>query len=404
MKRTDRDEFDNVQAALLYEMNKPMSLEEYCKTLDYSKADTINFDEWAKKEGFAYDDATKANWDCRYERFKKGETEMFKKKREEKKDSFLDKAQKFLKECYDKGAAIEYEESEGKWVDLPKSLPIDFSKFDEGKIRLKFNDPTYSQVRQFKEEYGNPIVTDWDFKNIPMLAFCYNKGFCRVLSTKVGKRLQWDSMNIWRYYGVKEYLPETSITELQNIFEKKKEEGLNRLVSLDEYYTYLPQPDRNIFKAWLRINKPAILSVPESIRVGELDELYNECIEDTKPMSLRDYCDRYFDDSQSDKVKAFVDWVIERKEAEAKLRKDWVNLYIKFSPEYENKKLDKDYSVVETEEQVTRNKMIDSIRKEMKGLTDKATIRTFMDVLNYVRCEFHNIDEKIEDLYARTEE
>lgn len=279
MKRTDRDEFDNVQAALLYEMNKPMSLEEYCKTLDYSKADTINFDEWAKKEGFAYDDATKANWDCRYERFKKGETEMFKKKKEEKKDSFLDKAQKFLKECYDKGAAIEYEESEGKWVDLPKGLPIDFSKFDEGKIRLKFNDPTYSQVRQFKEEYGNPIVTNWDFKNIPMLAFCYNKGFCRVLSTKVGKRLQWDSMNIWRYYKVKEYFPE-----------------------------------------------------------------------------------------------------------------------------YEDKKLDENYEAVETEEQVTRNKMMDSIRKEMKGLTDKATIRTFMDVLNYVRCEFHNIDEKIEDLYARTEE
>lgn len=404
MKRTDRDEFDNVQAALLYEINKPMSLEEYCKTLDYSKADTINFDEWVKKEGFTYDDATKANWDCRYERFKKGEAEMFKKKREEKKDSFLDKAQKFLKECYDKGAAIEYEESEGKWVDLPKGLPIDFSKFDEGKIRLKFNDPTYSQVRQFKEEYGNPIVTDWEFKNIPMLAFCYNKGFCRVLSTKVGKRLQWDSMNIWRYYGVKEYLSETSITELQNIFEKKKEEGLNRLVSLDEYYTYLPQPDRNIFKAWLRINKPAILSVPESIRVGELDELYNECIEDTKPMALRDYCDRYFDDSQSDKVKAFVDWVIERKEAEAKLRKDWVNLYIKFSPEYENKKLDEDYVAVKTEEQVTRNKMMDSIRKEMKGLSDKASIRTFMDVMNYVRWEFHNIDEKMEDLYARTEE
>lgn len=42
--------------------------------------------------------------------------------------------------------------------------------------------------------------------------------------------------------------------------------------------------------------------------------------------------------------------------------------------------------------------------KEMKDLTDQATIRTFMDIMNYVRWEFHNIDEKIEDLYARTEE
>lgn len=409
MKRTDKDEFDNVQAALLYERNKPMSLEEYCKTLDYSKADTINFEEWAKEEGFAYDDATKGNWEYRYARFKyarfkKEEEGMFKKKKEEKKDSFLDKAQKFLKECYDKGATIEYEESEGKWVDLPKGLPIDFSKFDEGKIRLKFNDPSYEQVAQFKKEYGNPIITDWDLKNIPMLAFCYNKGFCRALPTKIGKRLQWDSISIWRYYGKKEYLPETSPAELQKIFEKKRDEESNRLVCLDEYYTYLPQPDRDFFKAWLKINKPAMLAIFEPIRVGELDELYNECIEDTKPMSLRDYCERYFDDIQSDKVRAFCNWVIERKEEEAKLRRDWVNLYIKFSPEYENKKLDKDYAVDETEEHRTRNEMINSIMKEMKGLTDKATIRTFIDVMDYVRWEFHNIDEKIEDLYARTEE
>ena len=96
---------------------------------------------------------------------------MFKKK---KKDSFLDKTQKFLKECYGKGAVVEYEEAEGRWVDLPKGLPIDFSKFDEGKIRLKFNDPTYEQVEQFKKLCGNTLVTDNDLKNIPMLAFCYN--------------------------------------------------------------------------------------------------------------------------------------------------------------------------------------------------------------------------------------
>lgn len=149
MGRTDHDEFDSVQAALLYEMNKPLSLEDYCKDLGYSKAVTINFDKWAKKEGFAYDYATKANWDYRYEKFKKEKIEMFRKRKKEKKDSFLAKAQKFLKKCYDIGATIEYEEAEGKWVDLPKGLPIDFSKFDEGKIRLKF-DPTYKQVEQFK--------------------------------------------------------------------------------------------------------------------------------------------------------------------------------------------------------------------------------------------------------------
>lgn len=255
-----------------YAINKPMFLEEYCIVLGYSKAATINFDKWAKKEGFAYDCATKANWDYRYEKFKKEKIEMFRKRKEEKKDSFLAKAQKFLKECYDRGATIEYEEAEGKWVDLPEGLPIDFSKFDEGKIRLKF-EPIYEQVEQFKKEYGNPIVTDWDLKNIPMLPFCLARNFCRVLPTKVGNRLEWDSISIWRYYGKKEYLPETSTTELQ-------------------------------------------------------------------------------------------------------------------------KELDKNYVAVETEEQGTRNKMIDSIMKEMKDLTDQATIRTFMDIMNYVRWEFHNIDEK----------
>lgn len=206
---------------------------------------------------------------------------MFKKKKEP--SNFLDKSRRFLKNCYDSGAIIEYEEDEGKWVDLPKGLPIDFSKFDEGKIRLKFNDPTYEQVEQFKKLCENTLVTDEDLKNIPMLAFCCSKGFCKTLSTKIGKRLQWDSMNIWRYYKVKEYLPETPITELQ-------------------------------------------------------------------------------------------------------------------------KELNKNCAAVETEEHSTRNKMIDSIVKEMKGLTDKATIRTFMDVVDYIRWEFHNIDEKIEDLYARAEE
>lgn len=44
MKKTDKDDFNDVQAALLYTINKPMSLEEYCIVLGYSKAATINFD------------------------------------------------------------------------------------------------------------------------------------------------------------------------------------------------------------------------------------------------------------------------------------------------------------------------------------------------------------------------
>lgn len=224
MKRTGRDEFDNVQAALLYEMNKPMSLEEYCKTLDYSKADTINFEEWAKKEGFAYDDATKANWDYRYERFEKEETKMFKKK----KDSFLDKAQKFLKECYDKGAIIEYEESEGKWVDLPKGLPIDFSKLKDGTIRLKYEEPTYEQVEKFRKAFGNPIVTDTDFRNFPILTFCLFKGFCAI---KEGGLLEWNPMSIWRYYNVKEFL---SLNPLKKEFDKTDVNTFNGILNYIE--------------------------------------------------------------------------------------------------------------------------------------------------------------------------
>lgn len=197
-----------------YKEDYPISLDEYCRELEHTK-DTINFREFIEnqKGKLQYDLATRSNWDYRYKRFEEEIKKMLKKK---KKDSFLDKTQKFLKEGYDKGAVVEYEEAEGKWVDLPKGLPIDFSKFDEGKIRLKFNDPTYEQVEKFKELCGNTLVTDDALKNIPMLTFCYNKGFCKTFSTKVGKRLQWDSMNIWRYYNIKEYLPETPVADFQS--------------------------------------------------------------------------------------------------------------------------------------------------------------------------------------------
>lgn len=71
---------------------------------------------------------------------------------------------------------------------------------------------------------------------------------------------------------------------------------------------------------------------------------------------------------------------------------------------FENRELDENYAAVETEEQGTRKEMIDSIVKEIKYVKDTLTIKTFMDIMNYVKWEFQNINEKIEDLYARTEE
>lgn len=249
--------------------NYPISLDEYCKEIEHTK-DTADFREFIEKQGFQYDIATKANWDYRYECFEDEVKEMLKKK---KKDSFLNKAQKLLKELYDKGASIEYEEDESKWVDLPKGLPIDFSKFDEGKIRLKFGSVTHEQIVQFMQDYGIPTSTDWEYKNIPLLAFCYTKGFCKIVLTESGNHLVWDAL---------------LFPDLQRFFE--------------------------------------------------------------------------------------------------------------------NKELDENHTVVETEEQVTRKEMIDSIVKEIKYVKDTLTIKTFMDIVNYVKWEFQNINEKIEDLYARTEE
>lgn len=259
-------------------INNPISLDEYCKESKHAEhaADIINFRKFVEKKGFQYDIATRGNWDYRYKCFKDEEKEMFKKKES---SNFLDKSKEFLKNCYDGGAIIEYNDGQ-EWKDLPSGLPLDFSQFKEGTIRLKFNDPTYEQVNQFKKEYGNPIVTDWDLKNIPMLAFCYSKGFCDILSTKVGNRLDWDQMSIWRYYKAKEYLPETPIAELQNIFKEKSEKNLDQEVL--------------------------------------------DCF--------------------------------------------------------------------------TRNKMLDYVMKDMKDLTDQTTIRTFMDVMNYIRWEFNNIESKFKNI------
>lgn len=136
--------------------NCPMSLDEYCKELEHTKY-TIDFREFIEMKGFQYDIATRANWDYRYACFEDEVKEMIKKKKE---NSFLGRTQRLLKELYDKGANIEYNEDEGKWVDLPKGLPIDFSKFDEGKIRLKFGSVTHEQIVQFMQDYGIPISTD----------------------------------------------------------------------------------------------------------------------------------------------------------------------------------------------------------------------------------------------------
>jgi len=115
-----------------YEQNRPFSLDEYCRALE----DTIEISDFRKfieKKGLQHDLATRVNWNYRYE--------CFKNEAEKESSNFLDESREFLKICYDKGVVIEYEEVEDKWVDLPRGLPIDFSKLDEGKIRLKSSDP-----------------------------------------------------------------------------------------------------------------------------------------------------------------------------------------------------------------------------------------------------------------------
>lgn len=148
------------------------------------------------------------------------EEEMFKKK--------LSESRNFLKNCYDKGAIIEYEESKGKWVDLPKGLPIDFSKLKEGVIRLKYEEPTYEQVEKFRKAFGSPIVTNHDFKNFPILTFCLVKGFCII---KEDGLLEWNPMNIWRYYNVKEFL---SLNPLKKEFDKADVNTFNVILNYIE--------------------------------------------------------------------------------------------------------------------------------------------------------------------------
>jgi hypothetical protein len=148
------------------------------------------------------------------------EERMFEKK--------LSESQKFLKNCYDKGATLEYEEAKDKWVVLPKGLPIDFSKLQEGVIRLKYEEPTYEQVEKFRKAFGSPIVTNWDFKNFPILTFCLAKGFCII---KEGGLLEWNPMNIWRYYNVKEFL---SLNPLKKEFDKADVNTFNGILNYIE--------------------------------------------------------------------------------------------------------------------------------------------------------------------------
>lgn len=333
MRRTIYDTFDSLQEALEYEKDKPYNLEEYCKTLGYSKADTINFEEWAKKVGYEYIDLTLTGWENLYKTYTTEGKEMIKKEKKNK-NQFLIDSQKLLKICYERGAEIEYFDGD-EWNVLPPGLPLDFSQFAEGKIRLKFNDPTYEQVMEFKAKYGEPMVTEWDLKNIPMLAFCYNKGFCGIRPTKIGNRLEWDPNTIWRFYGKKEYLPETSQKELEEILNKKRDEEMLKaeIYSLAEYtaafiddkvkasafcqsadwdislkrtreewqedykkfsekyenkkvglYTLEDYLESQVkeeeiikdFKAFLKINYPAMLAIFEPILYGEWEKLYRE--------------------------------------------------------------------------------------------------------------------------------
>jgi hypothetical protein len=140
----------------------------------------------------------------------------------------LSESRKFLKNCYDKGVTLEYEETEGEWVDLPKNLPIDFSKLQKGTIRLKYEEPTYEQVEKFRKAFGSPIVTDKDFRNFPILTFCLVKGFCAI---KEGGLLEWNPMNIWRYYNVKEFL---LLNPLKKEFDKEDVNTFNGILNYVE--------------------------------------------------------------------------------------------------------------------------------------------------------------------------
>lgn len=151
---------------------------------------------------------------------------MFKKK--------LSESQKFLKECYDMGAVIEYEEDKGKWVDLPKGLPIDFSKLQEGTIRLKYNEPTYEQVEKFRREFGSPIVTDWDFKNFPILTFCLVKGFCTIKIENL--LLEWNPTNIWKYYKVKNCFNPNDSIDLKDVLAYVEREFQNINARINDLY------------------------------------------------------------------------------------------------------------------------------------------------------------------------
>lgn len=151
---------------------------------------------------------------------------MFKKK--------LSESQKFLKECYDMGAVIEYEEDKGKWVDLPKGLPIDFSKLQEGTIRLKYNEPTYEQVEKFRREFGSPIVTDWDFKNFPILTFCLVKGFCTIKIENL--LLEWNPTNIRRYYKVKNCFNPNDSIDLKGVLAYVEREFQNINARINDLY------------------------------------------------------------------------------------------------------------------------------------------------------------------------
>lgn len=73
MRKTGYEDFENVQDALKYKENEILLLDDYCRLLDYSKATTINFEQWAEKEGYKYQDCRKKTWDELYEKFKNSE-------------------------------------------------------------------------------------------------------------------------------------------------------------------------------------------------------------------------------------------------------------------------------------------------------------------------------------------
>ena len=70
MRRSDNpDGVSNIQKAVQSTAKKQLELDEFCRLLDYSRACTINFKEWAEKKGYSQMTHTRDLWYRLYDTF-----------------------------------------------------------------------------------------------------------------------------------------------------------------------------------------------------------------------------------------------------------------------------------------------------------------------------------------------